>query len=223
MTFEQAHSLLRNLKARSFEEVVLGGGEPFLWQPGVTELGALAKGLGFFVQVGTNAVALPPGFEHLGAIDRFVLPLEGMDSAEHDAMRPFRGGSHHALILDRLRILREARRSVTVSTLVTAENIDALPQIGAFLCEYAASGGLLHAWHLYKFIPEGRGGSRNSERFAISDAAYHAASDATRQLFASLTIYKRPDMFHSRDVDFFWYADGVLRAGSQVWSAQRVG
>lgn len=223
MTLEQAHRLLRALKAQRFEEVVLGGGEPFLWQPGVTELGALAKGLGFFVQVGTNAIALPLGFEYLDAIDRFVLPLESMDSAVHDGMRPFRGGSHHALIIDRLSALRAAGRSVTVSTLVTAENLDALPQVGAFLREYAVSGGLLHAWHLYKFIPEGRGGSRNSGRFAISDAAYHTASDAARQLFPSLTIYKRPDMFHSRDVDFFWYADGALRVGSQVWSAQRVG
>lgn len=223
MTFEQASRLLAALNAQGIEEVVLGGGEPFLWPPGVVKLGALAKRLGFFVQIGTNAIALPPGFAHLDAVDRFVLPLESMDSAQHDAMRPFRAGSHHALTLDRLDTLRAVGRSVTVSTLVTAENIEALPDIGAFLLRYTASGALLHAWHLYKFIPEGRGGSRNADRFAISDTAYHVAADTARRLFPTLTIYKRPDMFHSRDVDFFWYADGSLCVGSQVWRAQIAG
>ncbi|HNT86235.1 MAG TPA: radical SAM protein [Candidatus Hydrogenedentes bacterium] len=226
MTESQARGLLVRLQAKGFENVVLGGGEPFLWGPGVLALSEAAKATGFFVQVGTNGVALPRDFARVACIDRYVLPLESMDPRIHDGMRPFargRQGSHHALILERLETLRAAGKSVTVSTLVTAENIDDLPPIARHIEAYRRAGAAVHAWHLYKFIPEGRGGSRSADRFAITDAAYHDAADAVKRDFPALRIYKRPDMYHSRDVDFFWHEGDALRIGSQVWGRQAVG
>jgi len=226
MTEGQAHDLLRRLNAQGFDNVVLGGGEPFLWGPGVLALSERAKSMNFLVQVGTNGIALPRDFAHVSCIDRYVLPLESMDPEVHDGMRPFargRQGSHHALILSRLETIREAGKSVTVSTLVTAENINALFPIAAWLAAYQQAGARLHAWHLYKFIPEGRGGSRSADRFAIDDDAYHAAADVVKRAFPELCVYKRPDMFHSRDVDFFWHEGGALCIGSQVWGRQAVG
>lgn len=226
MTEGQAHDLLSRLDSQGFDNIVLGGGEPFLWGPGVLALSQRAKHMGFFVQAGTNGIALPRDFAHVPCIDRYVLPLESMDPAVHDGMRPFargRQGSHHTLILDRLETLRQAGKSVTVSTLVTAENLDALFPIAEWLAAYQRAGAPLHAWHLYKFIPEGRGGSRSADRFSVDDDAYHAAADAVKCAFPELCVYKRPDMYHSRDVDFFWHEGDTLRIGSQVWGRQAVG
>ena len=220
MNWEQAEALLQRLARQRFANLVLGGGEPFLWRPGVLRLAAEAKNMGFFVQVGTNGIALPAGFENEPAVDRYVLPLESVDPARHDALRPLPGRSHHAIILGRIEALRAAGRAFTISTLVTAENRGALPEIGKFLAQLVAAGANLHAWHLYKFIPEGRGGRLNAERFAVSDEEYHSAADEVRNQFQGLTVYKRPDMFHSREVDFFWYEEGALQVGSLFWQRQ---
>lgn len=219
MSFDQASHLLRRLVRDGFENVVLGGGEPFLWTPGVLRLAAHAKELGLFVQVGTNGIAVPPRFAQSPAVDRWVLPLESADPRAHDALRPWRDGSHHALILDRLEELRRNRTPVTVSTLVTAENIDGLDATAELLRRYRDSGGAVHAWHLYKFIPEGRGGSRNAGRFAVGELEYHAAADAMRAAWPELNILKRPDMFRARQVDFFWAERGIIRSASAARQA----
>ncbi|MBN2308618.1 MAG: radical SAM protein [Candidatus Hydrogenedentes bacterium] len=220
MTFEQAVAVQDYILAeRSIRNLVLGGGEPFTWPHDVVALARKAKEAGFFVQVGTNGVALPEDFERIDSIDRYVLPLESMDPAVHDAMRPYRG-SHQAVVMGRLARLRHAGISTTVSTVVTAENIGGLGGIAAFLQDYCAAGGALHAWHLYRFIPEGRGGRPNAGRYGVTAAAYHEATNRVREMDAGFTILKRPDMYHSRSVDFFWYQQGRICAGSEVWAKQ---
>ena len=63
MSYAQASHLLDVLKQEGFQSVVLGGGEPFMWPGNVITLAEEAKGKGFIVQIGTNALALPEGFE----------------------------------------------------------------------------------------------------------------------------------------------------------------
>ncbi|MFO0983779.1 MAG: radical SAM protein [Planctomycetota bacterium] len=157
MAFAQAVALLGELAARGIAHVVLGGGEPFTWPGDVVHLAEVAHARGFHVQVGTNGVALPAGFEHLAAIDRFVVPLESMHAATHDAMRRFQA-RHHALILERLRALKAAAKSITVSTVVTARNVNDVVLVGEFLRDQHAGSHTCDAWHLYRFLPLGRGG-----------------------------------------------------------------
>jgi len=216
LSFDDALAAKDAIWARGIRNLVLGGGEPFAWKHDVVALAAKAKEAGFFVQVGTNGIAMPDNFEHIAAIDRYVLPLESMDERVHNAMRLYEN-RHHALILDRLAWLKRAGKSVTVSTLVTAENARALPDIARFLEEHRNGNGLVHAWHLYKFIPGGRGGAANAKRFAISDDDYRRVCGEVRRMGLGFTIYRRPDMYHSRSVDFFWYRDGVLQVGSETW------
>ncbi|MFP4500924.1 MAG: radical SAM protein [Candidatus Hydrogenedentota bacterium] len=220
MTRHQARALVHDLARSGFRGVVLGGGEPFAW-PWLIDVARHAQTQGLEVQVGTNGVQLPAGYTRLHAIDRFVLPLESTHAPTHDRMRPLAGRSHYALIFDRLAALRSAGRQVTVSTVVTAENLDGLPALGARLAAYQAGGGRLHAWHLYRFIPEGRGGARHAGRFHVDEAVYHAAADAVREAQPTVRIFKRPDMYHSRDVEFFWYEASTLRIGSQAWAVTR--
>jgi MoaA/NifB/PqqE/SkfB family radical SAM enzyme len=218
-SLKEAVALLRRLRGRGYTGVVLGGGEPFSW-PQLLDLAAEAKALGLGVQVGTNAVDLPPDFAALPAIDRYVLPLESARAETHDRVRHLRGQSHHALMVARLNALREAGREVTVSTVVTAENLLELPELGQWLENYARRGGRLHAWHLYRFIPVGRGGALTMQRFEVSEAAYLEAAEAERSCHPAMTIYRRPDMYHSREVEFFWKEDARICVGSEEWAAQ---
>src|SRR3989338_7610500 len=107
VSYESALKLLDWLKPRGFDNVVLGGGEPFLWKGNVLRLAQAAKKKGWLVQVGTNGTLLPDGFEHIQEIDRFVLPIESTDAGVNDNLRIYHR-SHHALILDRLAKLKAA-------------------------------------------------------------------------------------------------------------------
>jgi len=218
MTMFQARALLDVANARGIGNVVLGGGEPFAWPHGVVSLARDGKAKGLFVQAGTNGIDLPPRFETLDCIDRYVLPLDGPDAASHNAVRIAREG-HYALIVGRLETLRSSGKSVTISTVVTAKNVDGLDRIGSFLAAYRERGGQLHAWHLYKLLPIGRGGRDNADALSISDADYSAACVAIQQRDLGFPVYRRTDMRHSRFVDFFWYERGSIRIGSEVWAA----
>ena len=216
MTPGQARALLDRIESRGIGNVVLGGGEPFAWEHDVVSVARDGKAKGFLVQVGTNGIDLPPRFETLDCIDRYVLPLDGPDAASHNAVRITRDG-HYDLIMGRLETLRASVKSVTVSTVVTSQNVDGLDRIGSFLAKYCARGGQLHAWHLYKFLPIGRGGRENADSLSISDADYDDACTAIKQRNLGFPVYRRRDMRHSRFVDFFWYERGSIRIGSEVW------
>lgn len=223
MTPELLSAALGLVAGRGFSEVVLGGGEPCEWPWDWRNAAREAKSRGFLVQLGTNGRLLGRGFARFSAVDRYVLPLDGASEECHNRMRigapTDRGGagSHHALIWRRLGQLRRAGREVTVSTVLTAENAEEVSGIGAQLEDYAAAGGRLHAWHLYRFLPVGRGGGMSAERLALAHGAYEAAVALARRTAPDLRIYKRPDMRHSASVDFFWHRDGEIVAGSEAW------
>lgn len=210
---------LDRLEEKNFENIVIGGGEPFCWRGGVERAARSAKDRGFYVQVGTNGILMPDRDIYSQCVDRYVLPLDAADAGAHDQLRRLQvpGESHHALILGRLRQLREWGRSVTVSTVVSRANQDNIVAIGDLLADYVADGGCLHAWHLYCFIPRGRGGRRAAAALGISADEFNAAADLTHAQHYPFVIYKRPDMRHSATVDFFWHEGGRLRVGSEVW------
>ena len=217
MRCDQALRLLDFVAARSINSLVIGGGEPFMWPHGVLRLAREAKRRGFVVQVGTNGLAMPAGYEYTDAVDRYVLPLDAPDAATHNRLRKCEGG-HHRVILDRLERLAQAGKEVTVSTVVNAQNLHGLPDLGRFLQAYAARGGRLHAWHLYRFIPEGRGGAVNAHRLRLSEKTYDEACAEVKDMRLGFTIYKRKDMRHSKTVDFFWYSAEEIVVGSDMWS-----
>ena len=208
------------LEERGFEEVVIGGGEPTEWPHDWRTAARAAKARGFLVQLGTNGRLLPPGYTGYDDVDRYVLPLDGATAETHDRLRPSggrAGESHHRLILRRLEELRAAGREATVSTVVNALNVREIGGIAARLNHHVENGGRLHAWHLYRFLPVGRGGARHAAELALSGASYGAAVALARAAAPDLTLYKRPDMRHSRTVDFFWNRGGAVVTGSEVW------
>lgn len=214
MSFEQATALLGSLQNSSIDNVVFGGGEPFLWPHDLERLSRHAQDLGFLVQICTNGAALPDGFEHMSSVDRYILPLEAMDPVLHDAMRRHRDG-HHALVLERIAALRESGRELTVSTVVTRANVDRLSQIADYLMEVKSSGVAVHAWHLYRFLPVGRGGAVNAERLDIGRTDFRRACAAVRHRDLGFRVFRRDDMLRSSTVEFFWFETGQLQIGSE--------
>jgi|GEM_PF-349531 len=216
---------LSHLEVEGFRNIVIGGGEPFCWQGGVRHAAESAKSRGFYVQVGTNGILMPDRDVYHHCIDRYVLPLDAADAAGHDSLRSIPGGteSHHALILRRLAQVRDWGYSVTVSTVVSRKNLEHIVVIGDLLADYVAGGGCLHAWHLYCFVPRGRGGSRAAAALGISRDEFNEAAGRVHAQHYPYVVFKRPDMRHSATVDFFWQENGGLRAGSEVWgkSSQR--
>lgn len=212
--------LLARLHRDRFDNVVIGGGEPFCWPEGVAYAAEAAKQQGFCVQVGTNGILMSDKDEYSGTVDRYVLPLDAADSFGHDRLRTLspKGGSHHQIILKRLGQLREWERSVTVSTVVSRANLEDITAIGDLLADYVAGGGRLHAWHLYCFVPRGRGGSHAAKILDISRDEFNAAAYKAQSQHYPYVIYKRPDMRHSKTVDFFWREKGRIHAGSEVWN-----
>ncbi|HJW08976.1 MAG TPA: radical SAM protein [Holophagaceae bacterium] len=215
MTPDQAQRLLRGLRAWGFDNIVLGGGEPFMWPHGVESLSRSARDLGFLVQVCTNGIRLPDGFERSPGIHRYILPLEAMDPSLHDSLRVHRNG-HHALVLDRMETLAAAGRELTVSTVVTQANLDQLPAIADHLRGLKARGARVHAWHLYRFLPVGRGGAIHGASLRVSREAYLQACASLRRGNPDLTLFRRDDMFHPGCVEFFWFDGERLRWGSPV-------
>lgn len=217
MSFAQAEGLLDELARGPIRNVVLGGGEPFLWPHGVLRLAASAKQRGFLVQVCTNGLALPEGFAEVDAVDRYILPLEAADPTVHDRLRGS-GRGHHARMLAHLERLTAARRSFTLSTVVTSLNAGQLGVLAQRVDALTRSGAPLHAWHLYRFLPVGRGGARNGARLAISPERFLAAWHAAKEHAPHTRIYRRDDMLASSSVEFFWAEGDSITRGSEAWN-----
>ncbi|MCP3994519.1 MAG: radical SAM protein [bacterium] len=219
MRADDAVALLDHLVGRGVRNVVFGGGEPFAWAGDVVRLAREARARGLTVQVGTNGVALPEGYADLDCFDRWVLPLESTDPRAHDEMRRH-GAGHHALVLERLRDLQRASRQVTVSTVLTAVNLPGLRELARFLADYYAGGRNVHAWHLYQFLPLGRGGRKNGDALSIPPETYAEACEELQRLDLPFRVFRRTDMYRSRTVEFFWSKDGHVVSGSEALHAE---
>ena len=211
-TFEQVAELLRDLRGTSIRSVVFGGGEPTLWPHGLERLCRLASDLGLLVQVCTNGVALPRGFERMAAVQRFILPLEAADLETHDRLRVSRK-QHLPVVLDRVRSLTGAGREMTFSTVVTAKNLDRLPGIAQLMNSFRRAGARIHAWHLYRFLAVGRGGAGDPAGLAIDESEFLAACEVAKRAPLDFPVYRRDNLFAATSVEFFWFEriDGEVR------------
>ena len=218
MMRSQAEALLTYLKMLGVKSLVIGGGEPFDWPGDLISISQYAKQLGFrTVQVGTNGIALPDGFENIESIDRFVISIESAHPAPHNAMRLYQN-RHHDIIMNRLDKLKEAKKSVTLSTVITEVNKNAILQLAEFIHQHNEDSHHVHAWHLYQFIPVGRGGVVHGDDLRIEPEEYDAIVESVKALNLPFKIYRRSDMYASQTVDFFWYHHGEIKRGSEIWN-----
>ncbi len=207
LTEAEVRRILTGLQALGVNNVIFGGGEPLSWPHDILAVARFAKDLNFTVQIGTNGIGLKS--DHIGsrAIDRFILPLESLSAPIHNAMRISKGG-HQDVILDRLQQLGAAGRQVTVSTVITKVNRAGLKELGEFLNEYHQRYQSVHAWHLYRMLSQGRGGSIHGTELDTGLEAYNDVCAEMKKTFPTLRIFKRPDMSHSATVGFYWMNHG---------------
>lgn len=222
---QQAEDVVDALAGAGFESVVLGGGEPLLWRGDLGRLARHAKDRGLLVQLCTNAVRLPADLAVLDAIDRFLLPFESVEPEVHDALRAGHAGAggHHALVHARTAQLVAAGRELTFATVVTARNVDGLNALGAELAALAASGARVHAWHLYRFLPVGRGGRPHAPELSLDPARYLAAATRAQRAGLPFRVYRRDDMLRSTTVEHVWLEGGALRLGSEEHAQRGAG
>jgi pyruvate-formate lyase-activating enzyme len=207
---EDVRALLDGLARLGIGNVIFGGGEPLAWPYDLLGPARYARELGMTVQVGSNGIGLAPRIMQSPALDRFILPLESAEARVHNRLRRARGG-HHAIILDRLEALADLGREVTLSTVITRANRDGLMALAEWIAGYQARGGRVHAWHLYRFLALGRGGSIAGAALGTTADEYRAACAAVGAAFPGLPVLKRPDMTRSRTVGFYWMENDQIR------------
>jgi MoaA/NifB/PqqE/SkfB family radical SAM enzyme len=213
--FERARGFLELLSRTSIESVVLGGGEPLLWPHGLGRLARLCAELGLTSQLNTHGGGLLERLEELDGVDRFILPIESTEPSVHDNLRRGRFG-HHAMVTDLVARLIDAGRELTFASVVTSENHRHVGDIALWLAGLRERGARIHAWHLYNFLPEGRGGSRKLVAgLAVSREEFLAACATAKAASLDFPVYRRDDMLRSSTVEFFWFESGVLRMGGQ--------
>jgi MoaA/NifB/PqqE/SkfB family radical SAM enzyme len=210
MTQEEAFALLDRVAEAGVTNVVLGGGEPLQWKPGLAPLLERGRALGLVMQVCTNGLHLPTDPLAWPRADRFILPLEATVPALHDGLRRFPGG-HQRVVLGHLEALVGMGRRVTLSTVVTRENLDEVPRLGDLLLDYQRRGVLIHAWHLYRFIPTGRAGLANGADLTLPKEAYRIAVQAQKDRGLPFPVYRRSDLRHPSTVLYFWKESGSWR------------
>ena len=213
--YDEAAGLVDRLAQEGTQSVVLGGGEPFLWPHDLIHLARRVRQRGMLAQVGSNGTLAPADDALLHEFDRWILPLESVSTGVHDAMRHYAGG-HLQKVTRLLERLRAQQVEATISSLVSRENLESLLEVGELLSSYKRHGGLLHAWHLYRFLPVGRGGSFHAQRFATDRGVFDSLGGLVKRRFEGLQIYLRPDMYHSRETSFYWWQDGQLRCQAAV-------
>ncbi len=218
-TKERARKLLFVLKAEGIRSLVLGGGEPLEWPHGTFSLAEEARREGFLVQLGTNGILLPSGFEKSSSIDRYVLPLDGASAEIHNSLRFWRD-NHFQIVMDRLNKLKSVGKSTTISTVVTKKNYRDLRSIFQMLLALNRPSPFLHAWHLYRFIPEGQKGRANGPNLFLKKEEYNRVTETLRSEESEFKVFKRSDMLKSITVEFFWIEAGKIH--SQLGERRRV-
>lgn len=192
------------LRDENFESVIIGGGEPLLWKYGVFNFIDEIKHHNYLVQVGTNGILLEENFHARSDVNRWVLPLESLNSVTHNKMRPSKV-NHHQIILKRIEKLQLKENSLTLSTVITERNKKELLELAEYFRSFHESGNKpIHAWHLYQFVPTGRGGEFNKDILLLNIQEYEQICETIIKLNLPFKVFKRRNMPQSKTVTFFW-------------------
>lgn len=165
--------VVTRLRTLGFSAITFGGGDPFA-VPFLPSLISLARGLGFFVHVDTNAIGLSTteaSYSLVGGfIDLLGLPLDGPNAEVHDRIRRSKG--HFQTVERVLRFLAPFRSKTKINTFVSAQNVACLPELGALVAEFGVS-----RWSVYEYWPLA-GGRTAAAQHELGDADFLASATA---------------------------------------------
>lgn len=186
LTTEESRAFIDSLTAfdRPAPILVITGGDA-LMRPDLDVLIAHARRVGV-------PVALAPSVTPLLTDDRLAelralgvkvasLSLDGASAATHEGMRGIDG--HFEATLDALRRMRAHGLVVQVNTVVTAENVEELPQIARIVREGGAS-----IWEVFFLVNVGRGTAMSEPSAAENEDVCQFLYDASRYGFIVRTV-----------------------------------
>jgi MoaA/NifB/PqqE/SkfB family radical SAM enzyme len=212
---EEARGLIDFLASQSVKSVVLGGGEPTLWPHDVNELARYASEAGLVTQLNTHGAGVRENLDKYSHVDRFILPVESTRSDVHDDLRRGLEG-HHSMVMDLADELIARGRELTFATVVTSKNHMDVPAIASWIHGLLKRGAKVHSWHLYNFLPEGRGGARKiAEGLATTREQFLTACSSAKGAGLGFPVYRRDNMLKSSTVEFFWFEEGELHIGGE--------
>jgi hypothetical protein len=88
--------------------------------------------------------------------------------------------------------------------------------IAEFLLKLQEPKPFIHAWHLYRFLPFGRGGAKNQKSLLLDDEVYERIVSQTKARNLPFKVFKRKDMLLSQTVEFFWVENNQLLSQSRI-------
>lgn len=153
----------------SVKVVVFVGGEPTLHRD-LWPLCEYAKKKGYKTKIHTNGWLIKKwSDEQLALVDTINLPIDSMNATINDMMR--KDGSH-SLTMENIDYLESKGKNVSITTVVTKQNISSLPALRDFLATKTIT-----SWKIFKFYPETGNGSRHRDEFLIRDSEFDSAVD----------------------------------------------
>lgn len=204
----QAKDLILELKKSGTKILIFSGGEPLLRRD-IFELICFAKKLGFYTVLHTNGILLCSKFKAqnsklktttqklklrcLKYLDQINLPLDGYNAKTNDAMR---GKGHFRKVMSALRLLKDAKIRVIISTVATAKNKNSVPKIGAILPRF------IYKWRIFQFNPQGKA-RRARKEFALSQKEFAKIKKEISRLSAGLRLPFRVQCVSLRDRKFW--------------------
>lgn len=161
--------------------VTIAGGDPLMYRE-LKSILEMARAKTKFVQLDTNAKGLRR--EKMNGmvpyVDLLGLPLESAHAEVHDRLRGERG--HFDVVLRAIADARDLLLPLKINTVVTAENLHGIADLGALI---QASGAV--RWSLYEFwqmepVPG------PSDRFVIRHSQFQAATEEARRTAPNVRV-----------------------------------
>ncbi|MBI1971141.1 radical SAM protein [Candidatus Woesearchaeota archaeon] len=170
--------------------VVFIGGEVLIWKDLFSAL-SYAKTKGYRTKIHTNGLLLPTiPDEKLALIDVVNLPLDAVSEEYH-----LRKKQPLELLRKNLDRMAQLDKGVSITTVVTRQNVHLLFDVQEFLSHYP-----IQSWKVFKFTPHGLG-KENEHHLSVSDEEFERATEGLR--LPTGKVYKIKNFFGMKESLFF--------------------
>lgn len=164
LSFEEAKSLLEEIKLAGFKIVVISGGEPLLREDiyGIIEY---TKYLGLRAVLGSNGTLITADVARKlkkAGLSRAGISLDSKRPEVHDEFRVFKGAFDK--VLSAIEALKSVRLEFQIHTTVTKYNYKEIDSLIDFVEKLGAS-----AYHIFFLVPTGRGKEQSEDVIPMQD------------------------------------------------------
>lgn len=176
-TNRKARNIIKQAASDGAEKLVFTGGEPLL-RDDIFSLIKQAKEIGLATVLHTNGLLFSPSIldKLRGALDQINLPLDGHSELSNDSMR---SQGHFQKVIAALKLLKDEKIKVVVSSVATLQNKDDIVRIGEILKDLAMKKqARIDKWRVFQFKPAGKAIAAK-EKFYLSSADF---SKITREI-----------------------------------------